>query len=183
MERGAERDGEQELDYPRVLRDLRTSLRLTQAALAERLGVTCVTVNGWENGKHVPMPALAGAVTRLARRAGVLPGPGEEKTDGVVPRPPNGKRLAAGKRAATSDRNSPDPGEVAPVPAGELSGWPPTERERRDLYHRVREFPDAVAGWRRRLAEHVMRSPDLFPAVSSGATPEDIRSRLDDGIS
>lgn len=49
------------------LRDLRTGQGLTQAALAERVGVSRKTINTVENGVFVPSAVLA---LRLARALG-----------------------------------------------------------------------------------------------------------------
>ena len=46
------------------LRQLRAKLRLTQAQLAEQLGVTRNTVNRWEMGLH-PIPVWATKLIRL----------------------------------------------------------------------------------------------------------------------
>ena len=50
----------------------RTALRLTQAELAEAVGVHHITVNRWENGKSMPrglaLRALAAAFDELERK-------------------------------------------------------------------------------------------------------------------
>ena len=66
------------IDFPVLVRDLRQALGLTQEQLARELGVTFSTVNGWENGKHRPIPALAGRLLELAGRARVSRQPGNE---------------------------------------------------------------------------------------------------------
>ncbi len=58
-------------DIPRLVRAIRVALGLTQEKLAQRLGVTFSTVNGWENGKHRPIPALVAALERLAGECGL----------------------------------------------------------------------------------------------------------------
>lgn len=57
--------------YPDLIRQLRGHLQLTQEQLAQQLGVTFATVNGWENGKHRPSPLAARAVLALARQCGL----------------------------------------------------------------------------------------------------------------
>ena len=42
-----------------LVKDLRGRLNLTQEQFAQRVGVTCGTVNNWENGKRKPLPFLA----------------------------------------------------------------------------------------------------------------------------
>jgi len=41
---------------PEQIRDLRLRLGLTQEQFAAKVGVTCSTVNRWENGKSKPSP-------------------------------------------------------------------------------------------------------------------------------
>jgi transcriptional regulator with XRE-family HTH domain len=52
------------------LRKFRAELKLTQQALADLLGVTRVTLSGWERGRA--LPSLAKAVL-LEQRAGIPP--------------------------------------------------------------------------------------------------------------
>lgn len=42
------------IDYPATIIKLRAILDLSQAALAELLGVSFTSVNRWENGKYEP---------------------------------------------------------------------------------------------------------------------------------
>ena len=42
------------IDYPATIIKLRAILNLSQAALAELLGVSFTSVNRWENGKYQP---------------------------------------------------------------------------------------------------------------------------------
>lgn len=58
-------------DTPTLVKALRTARGLTQEQLAHELGVTFSTVNGWENGKHVPIPLLRRRLLELAVEAGV----------------------------------------------------------------------------------------------------------------
>ena len=48
------------LDYASAIINLRIKLNLSQAALAELLGVSFTSVNRWENGKYEP--------TKLAKK-------------------------------------------------------------------------------------------------------------------
>lgn len=67
-------------DYPAQIKRLRARLGLTQAALAERLGVSFPTINRWENGKSRPSQLSWSQILKLA---------GEEDTDRVSePEPP-----------------------------------------------------------------------------------------------
>lgn len=58
-------------DIPSVLRTIRASLGLTQAELAERLGVSFATVNRWEGGGNKPQKAPMARIVALAAEAGV----------------------------------------------------------------------------------------------------------------
>lgn len=69
----------------------------------------------------------------------------------------------------------------ANIPAS--SGWPPDARERGDFFHRVRAFPAEVAAWREGMIEHVGRHRSIFRSVLRGSTRQEIRARLDDGVS
>jgi transcriptional regulator with XRE-family HTH domain len=54
------------IDIPTLVREIRQSRHMTQEQLARELQVTFGTVNGWENGKHRPIPALALRLVELA---------------------------------------------------------------------------------------------------------------------
>jgi len=56
---------------PGLVRRIRAARRLTQEDLARELGVTFSTVNGWENGRHHPIPALARRLLEMASAAGI----------------------------------------------------------------------------------------------------------------
>jgi transcriptional regulator with XRE-family HTH domain len=58
-------------DVPTLIRGIRAARGLTQEALARELRVTFSTVNGWENGRHRPIPALARRLVDLAADAGL----------------------------------------------------------------------------------------------------------------
>ena len=56
---------------PALVKRIRTTRGLTQEELAREIGVTFSTVNGWENGKHRPIPALVNRLLDLAASAGL----------------------------------------------------------------------------------------------------------------
>jgi len=58
------------LDYRARVRQVRIKLGLTQMRLAERLGVSLVTVNRWENGQSRPS-------AKIWARIGGPRGPGD----------------------------------------------------------------------------------------------------------
>jgi len=47
-----------DLDVPKLVKELRERLRLTQEQFAQKVGVTFGSVNHWENGKRTPQPFL-----------------------------------------------------------------------------------------------------------------------------
>lgn len=57
-------------DIPGLVKAIRKARRLTQEQLAHELGVTFSTVNGWENGRHRPIPVLVAMLERIARDTG-----------------------------------------------------------------------------------------------------------------
>jgi transcriptional regulator with XRE-family HTH domain len=58
-------------DVPSLVRGIRAARGLTQEALAREMGVTFSTVNGWENGRHRPIPALITTLLGIANAAGL----------------------------------------------------------------------------------------------------------------
>jgi putative transcriptional regulator len=54
------------IDFTALVREIRQARRITQEQLARELQVTFSTVNGWENGKHRPIPALEHRLVELA---------------------------------------------------------------------------------------------------------------------
>lgn len=58
-------------DYATLVKAIRDARGLTQKELAKQLGVSFATVNGWENGRHEPMPLLAAHIVKMAAAAGV----------------------------------------------------------------------------------------------------------------
>ena len=59
------------INFQALVKELRRARGLTQERLARELNVTFGTVNGWENGRHRPIPALATRLVEMAREAGV----------------------------------------------------------------------------------------------------------------
>jgi len=57
IDRIGERSMENE-DIPALIKTLTTRMALTQEQFAHQIGVTCSTVNNWENGKRTPLPFL-----------------------------------------------------------------------------------------------------------------------------
>ena len=47
-----------DLDIPKLVKELRERLGLTQEQFAQKVGVTFGSVNHWENGKRTPQPFL-----------------------------------------------------------------------------------------------------------------------------
>ena len=45
-------------NIPKLIKELREALGLTQEQFAQRVGVTYSSVNHWENGKRTPQPFL-----------------------------------------------------------------------------------------------------------------------------
>jgi len=62
-----------------------------------------------------------------------------------------------------------------------LNGVAPHPSERRDLYHRIRCFPNEVVSWRKRLIRHVEENPDIFPAAAGAG--DQLSTLIDEGIS
>jgi len=60
-----------QVDIPALVRAIRKSRGLTQEQLARELGVTFSTVNGWENGKHRPLPLLVRTLSEIAGKLGL----------------------------------------------------------------------------------------------------------------
>ncbi|OOK70549.1 helix-turn-helix family protein [Mycobacterium kansasii] len=58
---------------PTLLQAIRAALDLTQAELAERLGVSFATVNRWEAGSSKPQRAQLAKINALAEEASVDP--------------------------------------------------------------------------------------------------------------
>lgn len=59
-----------QLDNARLIQELRKRTGLTQERFAARLGVTCPTINRWENGHVKPSPLALRQIEALARELG-----------------------------------------------------------------------------------------------------------------
>ena len=74
------------IDFPALVKGIREARGLTQEQLAREIEVTFGTVNGWENGKHRPIQALASRLLRMATEAGITPQvPGRNEAQGRRP--------------------------------------------------------------------------------------------------
>jgi putative transcriptional regulator len=62
-----------DIDFRELVKEVRRVRGITQEQLARDLNVTFGTVNGWENGKHQPIPSLARRLLEIAQAAGVSP--------------------------------------------------------------------------------------------------------------
>lgn len=55
---------------PGLIRQARQRLGLTQTQFAERLGVSFLSVNRWENGHHQPLPIVLKQIEALLHQMG-----------------------------------------------------------------------------------------------------------------
>ena len=60
------------MDYAKLIRTIRADLILTQAELADMLGVSFATVNRWENGHHEPTTKQKRALRELCHKKKIL---------------------------------------------------------------------------------------------------------------
>lgn len=149
-----------------LVRSIRVLHGLTQEGLARQLGVSFATVNGWENGRHRPIPLLERRLHELA---------GESATSVFLPAdaPPSPQLIEERRSDELAAR----------------SGWPFETREKRDLYHRPREFPPDVQKWRARMVQRAIDDGELFPRSNRSAKEdaenavENVRALVDDGVS
>jgi DNA (cytosine-5)-methyltransferase 1 len=141
------------VDVGSLVRRIRAERGLTQEGLARELGVSFATVNGWENGRHRPIPALARRLTGL-----------------VVEQP---------ETEAPTVPPASAPASPVAVDESRSSGWPADAKERRDFFHRPREFPSDVARWRGDLVGRALVDSDVFPrAVRAGREARDGASKV-----
>lgn len=54
----------------KLIRELRQHLELTQEQFAAELGVTCSSVNRWENGRSKPLPLAMRKIEEVLRLRG-----------------------------------------------------------------------------------------------------------------
>lgn len=59
-----------QLQIARLIRELRQRLELTQEQFAAELGVTCSSVNRWENGRSKPLPLAMQKIEGILRDLG-----------------------------------------------------------------------------------------------------------------
>ena len=55
-------------DISKIVKELRTEMRLTQEQFAAKIGVTFSTVNRWENGKGKPSPLAMKQIEELYQK-------------------------------------------------------------------------------------------------------------------
>jgi len=58
-------------DIPKLIKELRDKLDLTQEQFAQKVGVTFATVNNWEKGTRTPHPFLFQRLLEMAEEAGL----------------------------------------------------------------------------------------------------------------
>lgn len=56
------------MSVPEAIKELRSSMKLTQTQLANILGVTFATVNRWENGRCVPVGKVRARLVSLCKK-------------------------------------------------------------------------------------------------------------------
>lgn len=124
-------------DYPVRVKDLRLRLSLTQARLAERIGVSFATVNRWENGQSKPARLAwrrigdleSEAPDRLSAQAAAPPTLDFGADPGVVAAVAEAHRLAHGHR-------------FNPAFAAEISSVDPLPHQRIAVYeHMLKHSP------------------------------------------
>lgn len=57
-------------DIPKLIKELRERLGLTQEQFAQRVGVTFSSVNHWENNKRTPQPFLVRRLVEMKEELG-----------------------------------------------------------------------------------------------------------------
>ena len=60
------------MDYPKLLKAYREKMFLSQEDLAQKLGISYVTVNRWENGKFEPTIKMKKKLNKMFIKAGIL---------------------------------------------------------------------------------------------------------------
>jgi len=58
-------------DIPRLIKELRDKLGLTQEQFAQKVGVTFPTINNWEKGNRIPHPFLFQKLLEMAEEVGL----------------------------------------------------------------------------------------------------------------
>lgn len=54
----------------KLIREIRLANNLTQEQFASQLGVTCITINRWENGRSKPSPLAIEKIKQLLEQMG-----------------------------------------------------------------------------------------------------------------
>ena len=60
------------MDYPKSLKEYREKMFMSQEDLAQKLGISYVTVNRWENGKFEPTIKMKKKLNKMFIKAGIL---------------------------------------------------------------------------------------------------------------
>ena len=60
------------MNYPKMLKEYREKAFLTQEDLANKLGVSYVTVNRWENGKFEPTMKIKRKLYKFFAKEGIV---------------------------------------------------------------------------------------------------------------
>ena len=59
------------MNYPKMLKEYREKVLLTQTELAKKLGVSFASVNRWENGQFEPTMKIKRKLRDLFKEAGI----------------------------------------------------------------------------------------------------------------
>ena len=60
------------MEYPKLLKEYREKMFLSQEDLAQKLGISYVTVNRWENGKFEPTIKMKKKLYNMFKKAGLV---------------------------------------------------------------------------------------------------------------
>lgn len=60
------------MDYPKLLKEYREKVLLTQEEFAQKLGISYVTLNRWENGKFEPTMKMKRKLNKLFIKEGLI---------------------------------------------------------------------------------------------------------------
>lgn len=155
---------ENSMETVELVRRIRAVRGLTQEGLARELGVSFATVNGWENGRHRPIPALGRRLEEMAAEDRGLPPPAPVAS---IRAPVQADAVVVASQVPAPSPSA-QTGEASADTARRIasSGWPPDERERRDFHHRPRELPPAVARWRASMVERIRSDRQGFPLAA-----------------